>query len=107
MLSILLAGLLATQGGGPLDDAAAVHLDELRGFRIEVPAGWQTKERDDPTNGHIRVLLPPGSAGKRAVTVAARASPNEGSAMVQRDQKLALLTRVPSSSVRSRPSKAS
>jgi len=62
----LTLGLLPAASGG----AADAYVDELRGFRMEQPAGWTASEAEDPTYGHVLSLTPPGSKGEVGVRVA-------------------------------------
>ncbi len=46
-----------------------IHVDELHGFRIEVPDDWTTSEGGGGQDGFALNLLPPGSEGLTAVVV--------------------------------------
>lgn len=50
--------------------AADVHVDELRGFRVDVPEGWQTSDQPHPEgDGHVFVMGPASAGGTEAFTL--------------------------------------
>ena len=58
--SILLLSLLP---------ATDVHVDELRGFEIDVPDGWSSNGQEVQGTGFVLNLQPPGSVGHEGVAV--------------------------------------
>ncbi len=49
--------------------ASELHVDETRGFQIQIPEGWSSSEIDKGEQGFALQLLPPGSIGGSALLV--------------------------------------
>ncbi|MGK0220045.1 MAG: hypothetical protein ACI9HE_003552, partial [Planctomycetota bacterium] len=81
-------------GGSPEE-----HVDAARGFRIDVPEGWRKVEGDTAVAGHVLRLLPPGSAGQRAVTVAIKDAAAGDTDEVVRQRSLVALDLLPQAEI--------
>ncbi|MEM7305903.1 MAG: hypothetical protein AAF682_04500 [Planctomycetota bacterium] len=88
MLPTLLASAIAPFA--IQEDEPRFHVDDARGFRIELPEGWNTNEQDlGAETGFVLTLLPPGSMGMEAVTITVQApDDNDGEGLEAFEQRL-------------------